>query len=227
MKFGYFVSGIILAAGTAKRFGEDKLAQVLPNGNTVLDECIQKFEGLVDELLLVLNKERRAKFKSKRKLDKLKIVIGGATRQESAFLAAKATNLKSELLCIHDAARPFVSKQLLEKSVYTASKFGTCIPIVKIVDTVKQIKDGKVEKTLDRNKLFRVQTPQVFFKKEYLELSERFKNNFEKFNDDSQLFEAVGLEVNTIEGENSNIKITKKEDMLLANFIIKSNLKLK
>ena len=218
-----FASGIILAAGSSTRFGEDKLMQVLPTGKTVLEECISKFvdSKVFSELILVNNPKRD--LTSQLWLNKLnvKIVSGGGLRQESAFCGIKATSVNSEILCIHDAVRPFVSIPLIKECVSKAEPFGACIPVLKVTDTIKEVANEKVTKTLNRDVLFKVQTPQSFLKDKYLKAHKEFANKG-VFSDDAGLFELAGFAVHTIKGEERNIKITTKEDMLFANFIIRS-----
>ena len=113
-----FASGIILAAGSSTRFGEDKLMQVLLTGKTVLEECISKFvdSKVFSELILVNNPKRDLTSQLWLKKLNVKIISGGGLRQESAFCGIKATSVNSEILCIHDAARPFVIKSLFKSA---------------------------------------------------------------------------------------------------------------
>lgn len=218
-----FVSGIILASGNSTRFGEDKLMQTLPNGKTVLEECISKFveAGIFSELILVNNPKRDLTSQLWLKKWNVKIVNGGSLRQESAFCGVKATNINSEILCIHDAARPFVSIPLIKECVLKVEYVGACIPVLKVTDTIKEVINERVTKTLNRDVLFKVQTPQAFLKDKYLKAYKEFANKGE-FSDDAKLFELAGFAVHTIKGEEYNIKITTKEDMLFAAFIMQS-----
>lgn len=218
-----FVSGIILAAGNSTRFGEDKLMQTLPNGKTVMEECISKFveSGIFSELILVNNPKRDLASQMWLKKWNIKIANGGKLRQESALCGIKTTNINSEILCIHDAARPFVSVPLIKECVAKAEHIGACIPVLKVTDTIKEVIDEQVTKTLNREELFKAQTPQSFLKDKYLKAYKEFANKGE-FSDDAKLFELAGFAVHTIKGEKYNIKITTKEDMLFAAFIMQS-----
>ena len=93
--------------------------------------------------------------------------------------------------------------------------------MLKVTDTIKEVANEKVTKTLNRDVLFKVQTPQSFLKDKYLKAHKEFANKG-VFSDDAGLFELAGFAVHTIKGEERNIKITTKEDMLFANFIIRS-----
>ena len=123
---------------------------------------------------------------------------------------------------IHDGARPFVSGALIERLVNDGKNFPCTVCAVKLKDTVKQRCADDV-KTLDRNSLYAVQTPQVLDFNKYKELLENCENTCD-FTDDASVMEKAGYNTNIVEGEESNIKITTPFDLIIAEIIIKENL---
>lgn len=142
-------------------------------------------------------------------VDKVDYVIGGNTRQESVSNALK--NVESEYVLIHDGARPFVSKNIIDNIVTSLESYNAVIPVISLTDTVKIVKDNIVVKTLNRDELKCVQTPQGF-KTSIIKLAHQ-KSDTKIFTDDSSMVEELLNEkVYTIDGDYSNIKFTIKDD---------------
>ncbi|HZD92468.1 MAG TPA: bifunctional 2-C-methyl-D-erythritol 4-phosphate cytidylyltransferase/2-C-methyl-D-erythritol 2,4-cyclodiphosphate synthase [Pseudolabrys sp.] len=146
-------------------------------------------------------------------------VFGGATRQASvrAGLEALAAR-RPDIVLIHDAARPFASQALISRAIDTAAARGAAVPGLKVSDTVKSVDpDGTVERTLDRNALRLIQTPQAFAFAPLLEAHARAAvEGRQDFTDDAGLAEWAGLKVTVFEGESGNVKITNPEDFARA-----------
>ncbi len=146
-------------------------------------------------------------------------MFGGATRQASvrAGLEALAPR-KPDIVLIHDAARPFASAGLIARAIAAAEKTGAAIPALPVTDTVKTVDaDGHVDKTLDRNTLRLVQTPQGFAFPAILDAHRRaHAKGREDFTDDAALAEWAGMKVSVFAGEPGNIKITNAEDFARA-----------
>ncbi len=144
---------------------------------------------------------------------------GGKTRQASvrAGLEALATR-PPDIVLIHDAARPFVSRALVERAVTAAKKTGAAIPGLAVTDTIKTIDSrGLVGKTLDRASLRAIQTPQAFAFTPLLEAHRRAaREGRDDFTDDAAIAEWAGLQVAVFDGEPGNIKITHPEDFMRA-----------
>ncbi|MFZ5515710.1 MAG: 2-C-methyl-D-erythritol 4-phosphate cytidylyltransferase [Candidatus Zhuqueibacterota bacterium] len=149
-----------------------------------------------------------------------KIVIGGQSRQESVFAGLKSLEAEITHIVIHDAVRPFLDQSSLNEIVATGERTGAAILAMPVSDTLKQVQNGIVEKTLDRSAIWRVQTPQMF---ERMVIVRAYQKAFEDgvwATDDASLVERLGYKVHIVEGRASNIKITTPDDLLLATYIL-------
>lgn len=213
---------IIPASGSGSRFGSKTPKQYLKiDGKEILALTIEKFHSIkiVDEIYIAAqadNFERIKKIISKNNFTKVKsIVEGGETRQASVFNALNViTAEKNDIIMIHDAVRPFLSKKLILSLIQECRKCGGVIPGIKISDTVKRTDEkGFIQKTLSRENLWMVQTPQMFrydiIKNSFIKA---IKKNFIG-TDEASVVEFAGYPVKIIPGEKTNIKITHKEDL--------------
>lgn len=144
-----------------------------------------------------------------------KIIAGGLERQDSVSNALNTIEPnKYDIVLIHDAVRPFVSPELVKKIIITTKEYGAVVPALKPKETIKQIdENGMVIKTLDRNVLCAVQTPQGFkFDIINSAYKKAFENNYYG-TDDAALVEYAGYLVKVIDGEETNIKITTQFDI--------------
>lgn len=144
----------------------------------------------------------------------IRVLEGGARRQDSVALALGALSEAAEIVLIHDAARPFASPAVVERVLRAAAVFGAAIPAVPVPDTVKRVEGDRVLATLDRSLLRMAQTPQGFrrsvIEKAYILLGET------DITDDAQAVELAGCEVVLVEGDPANIKVTTAADLELA-----------
>ena len=188
-------------------------------------EVFQKCK-LVDEIIIAAQPEYfnlLNNLKQKFNILKIsKIIKGGKERQNSvnnAILSAKLN--KNDLVIVHDAARPLLPQILLEKAIQSAKKNDGVVVAIKAKDTLLKGNNGKVENYIDRNNIYYVQTPQIF---RYSILEKAFeyanKTNF-LATDESMLVKNIGIDVNILEGDASNFKITTKSDLELFEKIIK------
>lgn len=200
--------------------GFDKLSFDL-GGETVLERSVRAFDECpeVDELVLVTgasgeNAERAAARCKK----PVQLVRGGATRAESARNGVAAAH--GALVAVHDAARPFVSGEVIAAVLKAAARCGAAAPAVPVKDTIKQAKGGSgktvpagcmVEDTPDRSTLYAVQTPQCFDRAAYLAALDEARARL--VTDDCSLFELTGRPVELVQGDYANIKITTREDL--------------
>lgn len=142
-------------------------------------------------------------------IDKIEFIIGGETRQESVNNALKLVT--SEYVLIHDGARPYFTAILLNRLIAKLKEVDAVIPVWTMTDTVKEVKNGVVVKTLKRDVLKRVQTPQAFKTSVLLKAHNDAKNKL--YTDDSSMVEELtDTKVYVIDGEYPNIKYTFKED---------------
>ena len=210
------VTAVIVAAGASRRMGFDKLSYRLPNGQTVLEKsCTALAEHpAIVELILVAGANREICEQIATACPKpCTVVQGGETRADSVRNGVTAAN--GELVAIHDAARPFVSRAVITAALQEAAKTGAAAPAVPVKDTIKVAgTDGRVLDTPDRSTLYAVQTPQCFSRALYLQaLSAVTGEKAHLVTDDCSLFELAGLPVSLTEGDYENYKITTKEDL--------------
>lgn len=208
------ISVVITAGGSSTRFnGNNKLLYEL-NGKPVIIYSVELFNSFdfIDEIVISSNVTLIPFFeKMFEGLKKVKIVKGGNTRQKSVFNGLKSCS-NPEYVLIHDAARPFVTREIVENCINKAKQTGAAIVAVKTVDTIKIVdENGIVSSTPNRAMLWNAQTPQIFKYDLILSLHEKY-SDFD-FTDDSLLFEKAGLPVSISEGEYSNIKITTIQDV--------------
>ena len=217
------VSAVLVAAGSSTRMGFDKLSFDL-GGETVLHRSIRAFAQcpLVDEIILVAGSNRA--FAQQQAADCAKpvcVVAGGATRAESAKNGVLAAS--GALVAVHDAARPFVSQQVITAALEAAARCGAAAPAVPVKDTIKAAVRGSgktvpescfVDATPDRSTLYAVQTPQCFDRAAYLAaLEELDAEKARLVTDDCSLFELTGRPVQLTQGDYANLKITTREDL--------------
>lgn len=218
---------IIVAAGKGERIKSKFPKQFLNLGKKpILAHTIEKFEKsrFVDEIVVVVPKDYLS-FCSKEIIDKFelskvkKIVGGGKERQDSVLKGLKATKSNTDIVLIHDGVRPLVKTQKINKIIEICRKEGPVIFALPIKETIKRVEKNRVITTLDRNKIWTVQTPQAF---PYQLIMHAYKEaDRDKFigTDDSQLVERMGIAVRVIKGDEDNIKITTMEDLKIAEHL--------
>lgn len=217
------VSAVVVAAGASTRMGFDKL-RVDVGGQTVLQCSIRALEqcAQVEEIILVVGQNHEfARQQAQGCTKPVRIVSGGATRAESAKNGVLAAHCP--LVAIHDAARPFVSQQVIAQVLEAAAECGAAAPAVPVKDTIKQASEGEgktvpgdclVQNTPNRSTLYAVQTPQCFDRAEYLAaLQELDAEKAGLVTDDCSLFELTGRRVKLTPGDYANRKITTREDL--------------
>jgi 2-C-methyl-D-erythritol 4-phosphate cytidylyltransferase/2-C-methyl-D-erythritol 2,4-cyclodiphosphate synthase len=213
---------IILAAGKSKRFENTIPKQYTKLGNkTILEHSLDAFSNFqqIKKTILVYNKKHK-KYLKKLNLKNVIKITGGDTRQQSTFKAlSKIKNMHCKKVLIHDSARPFPSKELINKIISNIKKNDAVIPIIKINDATKRVEKNIVFKNIERDSLRLSQTPQGFtFKKIY----EKHKNNsYEQFDDDAALFTNDNEKVLCVNGSKKNFKITDKEDLRIFKLLKK------
>ena len=213
---------IILAAGKSKRFENTIPKQYTKLGNkTILEHSLDAFGDFqqIKKTILVYNKKHK-KYLKKLNLKNVIKITGGDTRQQSTFKAlSKIKNMHCKKVLIHDSARPFPSKELINKIISNIKKNDAVIPIIKINDATKRVEKNIVFKNIERDSLRLSQTPQGFtFKKIY----EKHKNNsYEQFDDDAALFTNDDEKVMCVNGSKKNFKITDKEDLRIFKLLKK------
>lgn len=223
------ISTVIVAAGNSTRMNIGKSKQyILINNIPVLTRSIQAFENisLVDEIIVVVNQSdidycKEKIIKPYNFLKVKSIVAGGNNRQQSVFNGIKTTHPSSDIIVIHDGARPFVTTKTIEQTIDSAKKNASAACAVKVKDTIK-ISDSEsfVEKTIPREFLWSIQTPQAFKKDIIIKAHQKATSDQFIGTDDTVLVERLGIKTKIVEGEYFNIKITTKEDLTFADAIL-------
>ena len=211
-----FVSVIIAAAGSSTRMGNGVSKQLVTiNNKTVLEHSLDAFSHSlnVKEIIISAKKDELQVIESiASKYSKVKCVVeGGKIRQQSVSLAFEKVSAESDIIAIHDAARPFISTEDIDNICLSANTNGAVCPVFPIVDTVKFIEDETVIATLDREKLFRASTPQTFKTEIYREALKKIDDKI--FTDDCSIVENIGVKVHTYIMKNENVKITTQDDL--------------
>lgn len=219
-----FVSAIVAAAGKGKRMGEKVNKQyLLCGGKPVLAQTLLSLSLYPFNEMVIAAAPGEEEFCHKEivvplKLDiPVKVVSGGKERQDSIFNAIKILAPQTEVVLIHDGARPFITRQLLVDSVEAAKVYGAAVTAVPVMDTIKKADDeGFIVDTPPRSLLWAAQTPQAFL---FPLLCEAYGKAFEAGywgTDDASLVERLGHRVKIIRGRYQNIKITTPQDLILA-----------
>ncbi len=143
----------------------------------------------------------------------VKITEGGSRRQDSVRHGLAILKDVS-FVGVHDGARPFLEESLLRRLLEAAEKFGSVIPVLPVIETLKQLNsDGSIKKTHDRSQFVRAQTPQFFRGDEIRDVHESLRNSNQEFTDDAMMFESLGRNVFSVQGDPKNIKVTSLEDL--------------
>jgi 2-C-methyl-D-erythritol 4-phosphate cytidylyltransferase len=222
------VVAIVTAAGKGERIGGEVRKQfILLEGKPILTWTLYPFQecSLVEGIICVVPPysidfcwEKVIRPFGLRKV--MKVIKGGNTRQESVKNGLEAIDLPCKIVVIHDGVRPFISVEIIKRSIEAASRYHACTFALPVGDTIKAVKEGVVKETIPRNSLWQVQTPQAFsYDIIYRAHEEAFKEGF-KGTDDASLVERMGFPVRILEGSRKNIKITTQEDLDLARAIL-------
>ncbi len=223
-----FLSAVIVAAGSSVRMGgEDKI--FLPVSEIpVVARSLLAFENCEDvsEIVVVTKEssvEKIRELAEKYEIKKLKAIVpGGATRAESVRNGVEAVSENSDFVAIHDGARPLVLPEDISRCAHDAFRCGGAVLAVPVTDTIKYgKKNGFVEYTPAREKLFAAQTPQIFDINIYKSAMERAFRELSDWTDDSRIFENDARKVFLTPGKRYNIKITSPEDILIAEALLK------
>lgn len=222
------VSAIVLAGGRGSRMGSVQSKQYINlNGRPILYYTLKQFirNDLIDNIILVVPEDERDYCKTE-VLNKYEIMVdslvsGGSERQESVYNALDALG-ESDIVLIHDGARPFVSQRLINDAIRYAKIYKATAPGVMPKDTIKvKGKDNFSVDTLVRSDLVAVQTPQAFDFDMIYKCHKEIKKREIAVTDDTMAVELFGNKVYIYEGEYTNIKITTPEDLILAEHLVK------
>ncbi len=223
------IAVIIPAAGKAERFGshENKTFAKL-DGRALFIRAIELFLNRDDvcQIILAISPADMETVKSRYGANiafmGVKLVEGGAQRSDTVRAALQVVADEAEFVAIHDAARPCVTADMVDAVFAEATKSGAAILAAPITGTIKRVSEsGVIDETASRERLFEAQTPQVFRKTSIMGAYEKLAPGTE-VTDDAQVIELAGQPVAVVISDTSNIKITGKGDLALANAILKS-----
>ena len=222
-------AAIIVAAGRGTRMGAgvDKLFLQVA-GRPVVAHTWRRFDDAdcIGEIILVVRKggedkfsELAAKFNFKKPF---RIVTGGAERQDSVWNGLEALASTTEIVAIHDAARPCVSGELIEATVKRAEENGAAVAAQPVTDTIKESADGRlIERTLDRSRLWSVQTPQTFRVEIIRRALAEVRRRGMIFTDDTAACELIGQPVRLVSRVAPNPKVTVPGDLPLVEMLLR------
>ncbi|HUZ46363.1 MAG TPA: 2-C-methyl-D-erythritol 4-phosphate cytidylyltransferase [Terriglobia bacterium] len=227
------VVAIIPAAGAGVRMGGETPKQFLAlEGVPVVVHTLRKFDiaDSIDEIFLGVRPEdmERARVEIEREhfSKPVRLVAGGASRQETVALALQKAPSGTQVVVVHDAVRPFVAPEMIRQVVEAARKSGAAILGIPSVDTVKQVERQTILGTLPRERIVLAQTPQAFRFEILKEAFDRAAADGYEGTDESSLVERLGHTVAVLMGSDRNIKITKPSDLPLARLFIAQDIDL-
>ena len=229
------VVALIAAAGFGKRMNAKISKLFIPIfGKPILAYTIEKFEqcNFIEKIYLIVNQEEDFYSKDiilKYNFSKVQeLIAGGETRQDSVYNGLKVLDPDTDIVAIHDGARPLIEETIIQESIEAAQEFGAAIAAIPLKDTVKRSgKDFFINETLNRQEIWRAQTPQTF--KYSIILSAYHQAYKDKFfaTDDAAIVERYGYKVKMIIGSEENIKITTPFDIIIAENFLKRGFKFK
>ncbi len=155
-------------------------------------------------------------------LEKVEIIEGAATRQDTVYLSLRLLPKETKMVVIHDGVRPFATPALIRSVINGAREHGACIPTLPCEESVKRVRGGHVVETLSRDEIHIVQTPQAFYYDVIIDAHNHACERKWRVTDDAALVERAGRPVASITGEKTNIKITRPIDLSFASVIYES-----
>ena len=221
-------SAVIVAAGSAQRMGADKVMLEL-GCMPVLARTLLAFQNCdkIDEIIVVTRMEKVEEVASlckKYGVTKAgKVIRGGKTRMESALAGVSEVRSNAKLIAIHDGARPFVTDEVIRRTVDAAAAYMSAVPVIRSTDTLKTIdEDGLIIGSVDREHTVRVQTPQVFNADLIKGALTKAVSDGLTLTDDCSAIEIMGIKTHTVDGDEDNIKLTTPRDIQLGELILKT-----
>ncbi|MEX0945086.1 MAG: 2-C-methyl-D-erythritol 4-phosphate cytidylyltransferase [Balneolaceae bacterium] len=223
---------IIPAAGAGERIGGDVPKPYLNlSGKTVLEHTLLRFKEVSGLGEVIVSTSPDYVERTRKILEQLypnlicHVVEGGKERQDSIRNALKKISGKTGLIAVHDAVRPFVSREDIEKCIVEASRWGGAVLAIPAMDTIKIAGEkNEISKTPDRNLMWHAQTPQIFWAALLREAYDHAEQYHIKGSDDSSLVEKIGGKVVLVNGSSRNFKITVPLDLEIAGWLIKQGL---
>lgn len=225
------VVAVIPAAGLGTRMGGNIPKQYLTLGNLPLLvyslQVFQQIEGIDEVILSVPASDLEYCYREIVKpfgLEKVtQVVAGGTRRQDSVRNGLAAISDRPDGVLVHDGVRPFIDQHMVKNVIDCAGQTGAAVVAMPIHDTVKRVdSSGIIQETLKREELWQIQTPQVFRYDWLVEAHQRAQQHQWDVTDDAALIERMGYPVSVVEGSCFNIKVTKPDDLVFGEAILKT-----
>lgn len=221
-------TAIIVAAGEGKRLGGDRPKQFVEIlGKPLIIHTLERFETcpVVDEIVLVLSETGRSEFEIssfKSEISKIrKIIIGGPTRAESVRNGLNAIDAATaRVVAVHDGARPMVTVDEITRTIEKAAETGAACLVAEVTDTIKDVEGEQIAGTVERSRLRRALTPQAF-RYDILRRAFEGADLDGSITDECYLVERLCVRIAIVEGSQRNIKITRPDDLILAEVFLK------
>lgn len=219
-------SAVIVAGGSGARFGADKLMARL-GGLPVLARTLLAFERaeLISEIVIAAREDAISEIVNlcrRYRISKAaRVVPGGETRLLSSLNGVSATSESSEIIAIHDGARPLVTDKIIEDAVWAAHLHAAAVPAIRVKDTIKKAEGHIVYETPERSQLFAVQTPQCFGRDIILAALSEAAKKAPDVTDDCMAVERIGGQIWLMDGSEENLKITTPLDLEIAELILR------
>lgn len=212
---------IIPAAGSGTRFGGEIPKQFLSlSGKPLLQHVVERFLAHDDvERIMVAVSEQLLPSVQTEPADRVQFVAGGGSRQQSVLRAFRGAGGEFDLVAVHDAVRPFFADATFRAVLEAAQTSGAALPALPVIDTIHTVRAETIDLTLDRSQLVAAQTPQCFRYKVLRDVLERAEREEENGTDEAGLAARYGVKVRIIPGDTLNFKITRPEDLALAETI--------
>jgi 2-C-methyl-D-erythritol 4-phosphate cytidylyltransferase len=218
---------ILPAAGTSARFGADRDKLLEPIGDlSVIARSVHVFLDRRDVAQVIIPTRRPDLLAPELPRDqRLNFCLGGSSRAESVRSGLEGIHGDLQWIAVHDAARPLISQQLIDQTLAAALEHGAAVPALPVALTIKQAAaplPARVVKTVPRQDLWAMQTPQIVRKQDLIEAFARCPIPLDQVTDDVQLLELIGKDVWLIEGDPRNLKITTPLDLEIARALLRS-----
>lgn len=219
-----YCGAVIVAAGSASRMGGIDKVMASLGGEPMVVRTVRQFQqcDAIREIVIVTREDLIVPIMDLcHGFDKVKaVVVGGKSRDESVSLGLNTLSDKVKLVAVQDAARPFVTWQLIDRVVRAANSYGAAAPAIPVKDTIKVVQGGVVMNTPDRSTLQAVQTPQVFDFDLLRGALKQARLDGAAITDDCSAVERLGMSVKIVEGDERNIKITTPLDLKIAELFL-------
>ncbi len=219
------IGAIIVAAGSGLRFGEKKQFKLLGEKSLYLYSLQQFIDcGLIDEIVLVVPREMHGSISVEVATleHKIKVAKGGKLRQDSVSAGIDELSPECQIVCIHDAARPFVSSGLIRKVIDSCITNDGAVAAMPASDTVKEINtnSNRIKRTIPRESIWLAQTPQAFNRNKLKKALLYAKDNKVIVTDEAALMEKLNYNIVVVEGNSDNFKITTQDDWKIAELML-------